>query len=306
MLTDPSQREAVIRRMNEARETLEHLRGPGARWSTVLNDRIGDISSQATFDFRQRIKTITRSFESDLEELSKGDEWDEMILRMQRDVATAVADAFAALEHGGADLRVELATLLRDEVRLEGADGHREGLDTASLWTGAAIAPPKKDSLLGTSLTGLRGASSGLTLLSTVTRFLPAACTTLLAMNPVLLAVGAAFGGAQVLEMRKRKVAERRQRARMHARQFLDDVQTEVGNELTATLRTLQRDLRDDLARLAELSLSCTTTMQQAQQRPSAARPTAGHDWRRSAPRWRSWRRSTTCWRRFPTPPTSH
>jgi hypothetical protein len=50
-------------------------------------------------------------------------------------------------------------------------------------------------------------------------------------------------------------------------RQFVDDVQFEVGDEVTAAIRELQRMLRDEFSeRLAELQQTYTDTMQQAQQ----------------------------------------
>jgi hypothetical protein len=68
--------------------------------------------------------------------------------------------------------------------------------------------------------------------------------------NPVLLAAGALFGGMHVFDERKRKMQARRQAARTQMRQFVDDVQFAVGNELTNQLRSVQRGLRDEFSDL--------------------------------------------------------
>ncbi len=89
--------------------------------------------------------------------------------------------------------------------------------------------------------------------------FLPGAAAVMIASNPVLLGAGALFGGMQIFEDRKRKVAQRRQSARQQVRQFLDDVQFEVTNELSGLIRQAHREIRDELTtRLAELQRTYT------------------------------------------------
>ena len=38
--------------LEAAKQRLEHLRGPGARWSTIVGDRIADLSNNVMFEFR--------------------------------------------------------------------------------------------------------------------------------------------------------------------------------------------------------------------------------------------------------------
>jgi hypothetical protein len=97
--------------------------------------------------------------------------------------------------------------------------------------------------------------------------FLPTAAGVLIASNPVLLGVGALFGSIGLAEDRKRKVAARRQAARSQVRQFLDDVQFEVNNQISTVVRDVQRDLRDEFGdRLAELLRTFTEAATRAQQ----------------------------------------
>jgi F0F1-type ATP synthase membrane subunit b/b' len=69
-----------------------------------------------------------------------------------------------------------------------------------------------------------------------------------------------------MLEVRKRRIAMRRQNARVQLRQFFDDVQVEVGNEVSNALRDLQRELRDEFTeRLTQLHTTYTQTLKQLQ-----------------------------------------
>ena len=88
----------------------------------------------------------------------------------------------------------------------------------------------------------------------------------LFASNPVLLGVGALFGSMGLIDDRKRKVQMRRQAARSQVRQFLDDVQFEMGNQIGNLIREIQRDLRDEFGeRITELVRTYTETAQRAQ-----------------------------------------
>jgi len=195
-----------------------------------------------------------------------------MVREMQAQVADEVTQVFVALEEGRASIHAEVATLLQDEhlVLLPAVPGRRgEGVDVAELWQGKGLddhAGGHKQKLMG-GLTGLRGAQGGVVMFGMMGQFLPAAAATLLASNPVLLGAGALFGGLQLSEDRKRKVAMRRQSARQQVRQFLDDVQFEVTNEMSQLVRDMQRDMRDEFGdRLAELQRTYAETAQRAQQ----------------------------------------
>ena len=105
-----------------------------------------------------------------------------------------------------------------------------------------------------TTITTVRGAQGGIYMFGMLGTFLPTAAGVLLASNPVLLGIGAVFGGMGLADDRKRKIAARRQAARSQVRQFLDDVQFEMGNQIGNLIREIQRDLRDEFSdRIGEL-----------------------------------------------------
>jgi Dynamin family len=268
MLADPSTVKRALADLQAATERLEHLRGPGAKWSVVVGDRVADLSNDVSYTFRGGMRAVSRVMDELVENLKTGEQWDNMVRQMQAQVADEVTRVFVAIEQGRADIRAEVATLLQDEhLSLPTPrGGHDDAIDVGELWQGKALDETSRKEKLTAGLTGLRGAQGGVVMFGMMGQFLPAVAATILASNPVLLGAGALFGGLQLSEDRKRKVAARRQSARQQVRQFMDDVQFEVTNEMTQMLRDLQRDLRDEFGeRLGELQRTYTDTAQRAQ-----------------------------------------
>jgi hypothetical protein len=268
LLADPSKAKAAMADLQRATERLEHLRGPGAKWSVVVGDRVADLSNDVSYQFRSGMRTISRVMDDLVENLKTGGEWDEMVRQMQAQVADEVTRVFVGIEEGRGSIRAEVAALLQDEhLGLATARGrHDDVIDVGELWQGKALDETGRKQAIMSGLTGLRGAQGGVVMFGMMGQFLPAVAATIVASNPVLLGAGALFGGLQVSEDRKRKVAARRQSARQQVRQFMDDVQFEVTNEMTKLLRDLQRDMRDEFGdRLAELQRTYAETAQRAQ-----------------------------------------
>ena len=106
-------------------------------------------------------------------------------------------------------------------------------------------------------------------------QFLPAGAATIVASNPVLLGAGALFGGLQMFEDRKRKVAAAAPAgARSRSVSSWTTCSSRSSNKMTQLLRDLQRDLRDEFGeRLAELQRTYADTAQHA---PEDREPDAG------------------------------
>ena len=284
VLGDPAATKQALERLEAAKQRLEHLRGPAARWSTIVGDRTADLSNNVMFEFRAGMRTISKNMDEIVETLTKGDAWDDMVRDLQADVADEVTRAFVALEQGRIDIRDEVVETLGDEeLRVEvGQGSDSQWFDVSDLWQGKAldVARSGRKRALDQSLTGIKGAQGGIMMFGMLGQFLPAAAGALLATNPVLLGIGALFGTMGLAEDRKRKVAARRQMARTQVRQFLDDVQFEVGNQLSMVVRDIQRELRDEFtSRLGELQRTCTDAAKRAQddaQRTQAERTKRG------------------------------
>jgi hypothetical protein len=270
VLDDPASLQAALADLARAKERIDHLRGPGAKWATVVNDRVTDLSNEVNFKFRGATRTISRAMDEQVELLTTGTAWDEMARELQTAVATEVTAAFQAIESGRLAIQADVAELLQDEhLSLPVGASRLDPIDVASLWQGKALGEQgtKGGKAVKTGLTGIRGAQSGVMMFGMMGQFLPAAAATLVASNPVLLGAGAVFGGLQLGEERKRKLQVLRQSARAQVRQFLDDVQFEVGNAVAEVIREVQRELRDGFSeRLAELQRTYVETAQRAQE----------------------------------------
>ncbi|MFM7687707.1 MAG: dynamin family protein [Actinomycetota bacterium] len=270
MLADPATAAAALKDLDNAKARLEYLRGPGAKWNVLVGDRVADLSNNVNYRFRASVRNISRMMDERIEVLNKGAEWDELARYLQTVVADEVTQAFVALEQGRSDVRAEVVELLRDEqMELAEQSPLAAAFDVTDMWQGKTLETDKSSSgkkVFNTAITTVRGAQGGIYMFGMLGTFLPSAAGVLLASNPVLLGIGAVFGTMGLVDDRKRKIATRRQAARSQVRQFLDDVQFEMGNQIGNLVREVQRDLRDEFGeRLAELVRTYTETAQRAQ-----------------------------------------
>src|SRR5262249_20842753 len=100
LLNDPNALTEVMADLEQAKSRLEFLRGPGAKWSIVVSDRVADLSNDITYQFRGAMRTVSDDMDDKIEHLRNGNEWDEMVREMQTDVANAVTQAFVQIERG--------------------------------------------------------------------------------------------------------------------------------------------------------------------------------------------------------------
>ncbi len=281
VLTDPTCGEEIARRAGEATDRLEHLRGPGARWSVVVGDRMTELSNDVSFSFRRALRRSTRSIEDDIELLKSTKDWDELAQRLQTEVADVVADAFQQIDRGASDIEAQLVDLLATDIdSLPRLGVDREPTDLGVLWRAKSLDPQERRSgrALGGALTGLRGAQSGIIMFGMMTRFLPVGVGAFILATPVTLGLGAAFAGFQLVDAHKRKIAQRRQQARINVRQFADDVQFEVNNTIGEVLRDVQRSFRDEVGQqVVELQRTYTETARAALEAAQRDREAAAH-----------------------------
>jgi dynamin family protein len=278
-LEDPARAAESVRAANGATARLEHLKGPGARWSVLVADRIADLSNASAYRLRTALRKIGRAMDERIETLKSSNEWDQLGRDLASEVAQAVADVYLGLESGLQSLRADVIDLLQEEA-LEGLTVREfaRDVDVASMWGPKPIdeseSVPSK--VFGQSMAALRGAQTGILMFALVARFAPAGAAAVLMSNPVTLGLGVAFAGQQLLDLQRRKVATRRQKARMEVRQFLDDAQFEVSNELADVVRLVQRQFRDEFGdRISELARTYAETalrLQEDAQRDAASR----------------------------------
>lgn len=263
-LRDPAASAALAEQLQVVRERLEHLRGPGAKWATVLADEVADLTSRTTFAFRNATRAIVRKAEADLDAANKSEAWQAVAERVQSDVTDAVTNAYATVLEGSVSAATRLAALLAEEdVIVE--PGEARIADLSELWT--ATKPESTPGKVDSAVTLLGGVQSGMFTMSTLSRLMPAAAASVLLANPVVIGAGLLMGGQRLADTRKRQVTTQRQVARAGIRQFVDDVQFEIGNQLAEALRDVQRSLRDRFGdRVSELLRTNTESLQRLQE----------------------------------------
>ena len=270
LLGDASALNETLAALESTKTRLEHLRGPASRWSIVLGDRMGDLGSATNHRFRQSLRKVGRGIEETIEGLVKADEWAELSRQFQTDVAKAVADAFAYIDDEAADIQEEILGVLQEDAKdIAAMQTRARSVDPLDLWTDRPlekVTGTKVGRGIGEAWGLVRGAQGGLITFGMLGQLLPAAAAALLMSNPIMLGFGVVFGRSVYKEQRRRKIAARQQQAQKAVRQYLDEVQFEVGNNVSETLRDMQRQLRDHFqTRMAELQRTTNETMQNLQ-----------------------------------------
>ena len=274
VLDHPDRIQELQAQYDAATIRLEQLRGPGSRWSVVVNDRVADLSNDVSFRFRGRIRELTRTFDEAIEQITTTEDWDELGRRLQSEIAAAVSDVFVGIRDGGEAIAAEVLTMLGDDTNaLPPLRAGEQAFDIGALWGTRDVTEQGSAAARGFSgtMTGLRGAQGGILMFGLMGRFLPTGAAALMLSNPVTLGLGVAFGGLQLVDAHKRKITQRRQLARANVRQFLDDVQFEIGNAVGESLRELSRSFRDEFAaRVGELQETYAEAARAAQQAADA------------------------------------
>lgn len=256
-LRDPLHAESTLSQLQSGRERLERLRNASSRWQLLLGDRFGDVVSDVEHHFRQQMRELNRVADQMIEDSDPAETWDDITSLVRGRVADATLQLIRAMEAGADNVGREIVELLGDEVAsLDQALGRARRSNTANLWTGR---PPEMRPIsesASTAWAGLRGAQGGIMVVGVL-----GGLAGMVLSTTMLVGIGAAFGGKQLFDERRRQVTQRRQRARAAIRQFLDDVQFESGKRIRDLSRELQRQLRDHFSeRITANIRTCTAT----------------------------------------------
>jgi hypothetical protein len=261
-LDDPDLAAGTIEALKSEQERLERLRAGSARWQILLNDQFGDLVADTDHRFRQRIRQISRQTDESIENGDPTEIWDDVIALLRDLVASASSGVIRELEAGSDIVGTRIVDLLKEEsLAIDAALGRARPVDVSRLWSAA---PPPQQALTekaGMGWASLRGAQGGILVFGMLGSLAGIALST-----GMMLGVGAIFGGKQIFEERRKQVTQRRQKARAAIRQFLDDVQFEVGKSTREVSRELQRQLRDHFAeRIAESVRTCAAAAENLQ-----------------------------------------
>jgi len=245
-LDDPADADAVIQRLEAAKQHAEHLRSQSAKWQQTLNDGAQDLTSDMDHDLRLRFRAIVTEADNALDANDPTDIWSDfeqwlhrrigfdlsahhqLIAERSNQLAETVADHFAADEEAlGVQLDLVIPTIaarvLGDDLTL-----HRAGL------TGNALAAVR-GSYGGLLMFGMVGQMAGLAML-----------------NPFSVLIGLGLGRRGLREEKRRQLVQRQQQAKMTTRKYLDDINVEAGKTSRDTVRQAHRELRDEFSGRAE------------------------------------------------------
>jgi len=248
-LEHPEAVDRLARDVRDVRDRLTTLAEAGASWSVRLEDGFAALRTRTEFAFQARMRQLLRESQDEVERIDPGRSWPDLGQRVQQDTAAAVRAAFLQVTDGAAEIQDQIAGLLADQaVGLDQA-GSAISFDVSTLWQGGPAFEGRTRSNLLASLGLVGGASVGIEMLGMLGTLLGAAV-----VGPAVLGVAAVFGGKQVLDERRRQLADRRQQARSFLAGFVEEVRFEVDGRLASLLDEVQRQMRARFAdRIHEL-----------------------------------------------------
>jgi hypothetical protein len=248
-LDRPEAVEALSADLAATRARLATLAEADASWSVRLEDEFAALRTRTEFAFQARLRQLLRGVQDEVERIDPARSWPEVGQRVQQDTAAAVQSAFVAATEGAAAIERDIATLLADESVGLDREGTAGAFDVAALWQGGPGFEGRTRSNLVASLGLVGGATVGVEMLGMLGTLLGAAV-----VGPAVLGVAAVFGGKQVLDERRRLLAERRQQARSFLTSFMEEVRFEADGRLASLLDEIQRQMRARFAdRIREL-----------------------------------------------------
>jgi ribosome biogenesis GTPase A len=272
-LRDPAKLDATVAELEAAKAELEHLRGPAARWTMLLSDRMQNLGAEVNHEFRGAMRNATRHIEETTEAGTKSKHFEEAAAEVQAEVIDAVQKVQQQLQTGVVDVQQAVIDLLRDEApSLPGLSGLAPDGEIGRFWTDLDNDPDRfkaaKTIVSGANQVAdaLRGASGGVMVLGMVHTVLPMVSSTLLMSTPFTIGLGVYFGGRSVNDARKRRIASQKAEARAGVRKIIDDMSFEIGDQIATVLRLSQQSLREEFTeRFAELQRSTGELLQEAQ-----------------------------------------
>jgi hypothetical protein len=246
-LGTPEGAEELQRDLELARARADKLKSQSARWAMVLNDGVGDVTSDVDHDLRGRFREILREADGVIDEGDPAEFWDEFEPWLYRRTAEDVVYSFRVLQGRADELSAQVAELFAiDEQEVafhpelaEGGAALRRANATAS----AEFKVMGKGQKL---MTGFRGGYIGVLMFGALGSMIG------LAVGALPVAAGLLMGRKSLRDEQERQLNMRRTAAKNAIRKYLDEAQFLAGKEQRDTLRRLQRQLRDHYSTRAE------------------------------------------------------
>ena len=270
-LADPAAARGLADDLGAARQRLADLKRADAAWSARLDDEFGALRARVSFAFERDMRTVLRDAQNEIEAIDPSGAWPELSTRVQDRIATAVRAAFRDATTGAGEVQATIAALLADEVPRRADAGPEMAFDVEEFWSSAPEFEGKTRARLGTGYGAVTGAKAGVELLGLVGTLLGAAI-----VGPAVLGVAALYGGKEVLDERRRRLTDRRQRARTFLAELIEEIRFQVDGRLTGLIDEMQRQMRARFAdRIGELHRTVSASvagLEKAAKREAAER----------------------------------
>lgn len=266
-LTDPAASAALVAGLEQAKARAEALRGQASRWSTTLNDGVGDLTSDIDFDMRARMRAVMAEADTAIEGFDPLDSWDEFEPWLTNAVSQAVVANYRYLTERAANLSSEVARHFGQEGQELFSD--LEIHNAANVLSRVSIDPHIEVEDIGRGakgLTALRGSYSGFLMVGLLGNLALANVLSAGTLIPLQIGAGLILGRKTLKDEKERALQRRRSDAKNAVRRYSDEVQFQVGKDSRDTLRRVQRQLRDHYsARAEELNRSTSEALKSAQ-----------------------------------------
>ncbi|HEY7524583.1 MAG TPA: dynamin family protein [Candidatus Limnocylindrales bacterium] len=244
----PEDAERMSTELAAVRERLAELADASATWSARLDDEFTALRGRVEFTFHGHLRQVIRDAHEEIDALDPGRAWTKVSERVQQQVAGAVRDAFVATSEGVQAVQSTIAGLLAEE-QLGLDESADPSVDVSAMWQPGQAFTGQVRSGLVAGFALLAGATVGVEVLGMVGALLGTAL-----VGPALLGATLFFGGKELLEERRRRLADRRQEARTFVSAFVDNVQFEVDGRLAGLIGDVQSRMRAQFgARISEL-----------------------------------------------------
>lgn len=247
-LTAIDGRQAVAH-LSELQARATRLGSSVARWQQTLADGIADLTADLDHDLRARLRVAAKEADDAVDAADPADMWDEFEPWLRRRVSQDVVATYAVLHRRARQLAATVGEHfeeagrgvgVRPEVfdpsRLVGEVEADTDIDTSTMGRGEAI------------MTGVRGGYMGVLMFGMLGSMLAG----LSMLNPATAVIGIAMGRKSLRQEKDRRLAQRRNSAKVAHRKYADEVGFVVMKDARDTLRRVQRQLRDHYAARAE------------------------------------------------------
>ena len=269
-LGDGVDRAELEGRLEAARADADRLRAAASRWQQVLADAFTDIGSDSDHDLRAAVRDLVRRNEEAIDGFDPATGWDEYEPVLRREMATLIADHYAAVHDRVADAGRRVTEVFQEDAAAIDAlmqtlssplGDPDDGAMAPELASPEELASVKRMRLAGQALALARGAYGPALMLGFI-----GGIAGLTIAAPALLAVGLVAGGKGLRAEKERRLGARRAQAKAAARKFVDEVVFQVSKDSRDEVRRAQRTLRDHFTtRADELVRSAAAALQAAQ-----------------------------------------